>query len=309
MGSSTSSAPVVHLDSPAEIPPEDRLHARSHPMRWVTGALVLVVLGFLVLSFARGQIDWGVVRGFLTAQKILSGFAQTILISVLAMLIGIALGTCFAVMRLSANPVVSTIAWLYVWLFRGTPVLLQLMMWFNLSLIFPTLGVPGLFQAQTINVVTPFVAALLGLGINEGAYLTEVIRGGILSVDAGQTEAASALGLSRRTALAKVVLPQAMPAIIPPIGNEAIGMLKTSSLAATISYTEILTNAQQIYYVNGKVMELLIVAAFWYLVATSVTSVGQYYLERRFHRSAVRRRSAADQIVTAALARLRRGAR
>ncbi|MFD0662813.1 amino acid ABC transporter permease [Thermocatellispora tengchongensis] len=275
----------------------------------MTGAVVLAVLGFLVLSFARGRIDWAVVREFLTAEKILAGLGQTILISVLAMLIGIALGTCFAVMRLSANPVLSTVAWLYVWLFRGTPVLLQLMMWFNLGLIFPTLGVPGLFEEPTINVITPFAAALLGLGINEGAYLTEVIRGGILSVDSGQAEAASALGLSRRTALAKVVLPQAMPAIIPPIGNEAIGMLKTSSLAAAISYTEILTNAQQIYYVNGKVMELLIVAAVWYLAATSVTSVGQYYLERRFQRSAVRRRSVADRIITAAVARLRRGAR
>ncbi|MGW0805103.1 amino acid ABC transporter permease [Nonomuraea sp. NPDC002799] len=309
MGWSARSDPAIRLDTPLEIAAADRLHARPHPLRWVTGAVVLALLALLILAFAQGQIDWGVVGEYFTAGKILSGFAHTLLISVLAMILGIALGTCFAVMRLSANPVVSTIAWLYVWLFRGTPVLLQLMIWFNLSLIFPTLGIPGLFEAQTINVITPFVAALLGLGINEGAYLTEVIRGGILSVDAGQAEAASALGLSRRTTLRKVVLPQAMPAIIPPIGNEAIGMLKTSSLAATISYTEVLTNAQQIFYVNGKVMELLFVCAFWYLIATSVTSVGQYYLERRFGRSVVRRRSVADQIIASALSRMRRGAR
>ncbi|WP_433444422.1 amino acid ABC transporter permease [Nonomuraea sp. CA-141351] len=309
MGRSAPYDLAARSGAPAEIPAADRLHARPHPLRWVTGALVVAALVLLLTAFVRGQIDWRVVGEYFTAQKILSGFAQTILISVLAMVLGIVLGTGFAVMRLSANPVLSTIAWLYVWLFRGTPVLLQLMMWFNLSLIFPTLGIPGLFEEPTINVITPFVAALLGLGINEGAYLTEVIRGGILSVDAGQAEAASALGLSRRTTLRKIVLPQAMPAIIPPIGNEAIGMLKTSALAATISYTEILTNAQQIYYVNGKVMELLFVAAFWYLIATSVTSVGQYYLERRFQRSAVRRRSVADQIIASALSRMRRGTR
>src|SRR5438270_6492066 len=215
-----------------------RLNVRPlpHPWRFVSAGIVIAFLAFIVLSFAHAQIDWSVVKQYLTTETVLIGLEHTVLISVLAMVLGLLLGVIFAIMRLSANPVTSAVAWLYVWLFRGTPVLLQLLLWFNLALVWPTISVPGIFEDRTVNVISPFVAALLGLGVNEGAYLTEVVRAGILSVDEGQWAAASTLGLSRLQTLRLIVLPQAMRVIIPPIGNESIGMLKFSSLASVISY-------------------------------------------------------------------------
>ncbi len=256
-----------------------------HPARWLSALIVLALLAFFGLALANAQISWATVGKYFASSPILIGFAHTILISVLAMLLGLLLGLIFAVMRLSVNPVTSGVAWLYVWLFRGTPIFLQLLLWFNLALIFPHLHIPGIVDARTVQVITPFVAALLGLGINEGAYVTEIIRGGILSVDEGQRDAAAVIGLSPFQTLRLIILPQAMRVVIPPLGNEAIGMLKFSSLASVISYSELLNKAQSIYYVNGQVMELLIVASIWYIIATSVLSTGQYFVERRFGRS------------------------
>jgi polar amino acid transport system permease protein len=196
---------------------------------------------------------------------------------------GIALGVAFAVMRLSRNPVTSTVSWFYIWLFRGTPVLVQLLIWYNLALVFPTM-----FGHSTSDIMTPFVAALLGLGINEGAYMAEIVRAGIASVDEGQTEASQALGMTQSQTLRRVVLPQAMRVIIPPTGNEFINMLKTSSLAYSIQYGELLLSAVSVYTRNLQVIELLFTVSLWYLVLTSVFSVGQYYLERRFARGASR---------------------
>ena len=162
---------------------------------------------------------------------------------------------------------------------------------------------------QTVQVITPFIAALLGLGINEGAYLAEIVRGGIVSVDSGQTLAAMSLGLSRRQSLRKIVLPQAMPTIIPMIGNETISMLKTSSLAMVIGYQELLQSSESIYFVNNRIMELLFVASIWYLGATSVASIGQYYLERRFGRSQTQRRSMVDRVFQFVIAKTRRASK
>lgn len=282
-----------------------RLHPRRHPLRWLAAAATLCVLGAIGYVFANGDLEWSVVPDYITSSVILEGFKNTVIISVLAMIVGLLLGVVFAVMRLSKNPVTSAVAWLYVWLFRGTPVLVQLLIWFNLALFFPSVGIPGIFHEQTVHVITPFVAALLGLGINEGAYLAEVIRGGILSVDPGQREAAAAFGLGGRRTLTKIILPQAMTAILPTVGNEAIGMLKMSSLATVISYSELLQSSQSIYFVNGRVVELLFVASFWYLVATSVTSVGQYYIERHFGKSQARQRSAIDRMLRTLARRLR----
>jgi polar amino acid transport system permease protein len=261
-----------------------------HYGRWVSAIVVLAICAFLIRALAKAEIDWSVVRQYFTSSAIFSGFLDTLLLTVTAMLLGLTLGAIFAVMRLSRNPVTSGVAWLYVWLFRGTPVLLQILLWFNLALVFPTLGLPFIGSAKTISIITPFVAALLGLGVNEGSYLAEIMRAGIMSVDEGQTEAATALGLSRLQSLKGIIMPQAMRIIIPPIGNETIGMLKTSSLAAVISYSEILNQAQKIYYVNGRVMELLIVAGLWYLIATSVLTIGQYYIERHLSRGLQRGR-------------------
>lgn len=262
-----------------------------HPGRWMAGAVVLVLLGLLVRAFANGQIRWELVGEFLTADVIIRGFGTTLLISALAMLIGVSLGTVFAVMRLSANPVTRFVAWLYVWIFRGTPVLLQLLIWFNIALIFPRLIIPGIYTGRMVDVVTPFVAALLGLGINEGAYMTEIVRGGINSVDHGQTEAANTLGMSRFQTLRRIILPQAMRLIVPVMGNSAIGMLKFSSLAAAISCTEMLNAAQQVYFVNGAVIELLFVCAIWYLAGTTVLSIVQYFIEKRYGKSTAQARS------------------
>jgi len=256
----------------------------KHPGQWLAGVAVVILLGLLVKAFAQGQIRWDVVGKFLTADVILRGFANTLLISFLAMILAVGLGTMFAVMRLSTNPVTRFVAWLYVWIFRGTPVLLQLLIWFNIALVFPTLSIPGLWEARTVDVVTPFVAALLGLGINEGAYMTEVVRGGISSVDHGQTEAAQTIGMSRFQTLRRIILPQTMRLIIPPMGNSAIGMLKFSSLATAISYTEMLNAAQQVYFVNGAVIELLLVCAVWYLLGTTVLNIVQFYIERHYGR-------------------------
>jgi polar amino acid transport system permease protein len=274
-----------------------------HPWRYVSAGIVIAFLAFIVLSFAYAQIDWSVVKQYLTTETILIGLEHTVLISVLAMVLGLLLGVIFAIMRLSANPVTSAVAWLYVWLFRGTPVLLQLLLWFNLALVWPTITIPGIYQDKTVHIITPFIAALLGLGVNEGAYLTEVVRAGVLSVDEGQWAAASTLGLSRLQTLRLIVLPQAMRVIIPPIGNESIGMLKFSSLASVISYSELLNQTQQIYFVNGAVIELLIVAAIWYLAATTVLTTIQYYVERYFGRGAqrVRPRSTGERILISLL--------
>src|SRR6185369_14425531 len=234
--------------------------------------------------FAHGQIAWKVVGQFFTAQAILAGLANTIIMTICAMVLGIVLGILFAVMAMSPNPVLYGVAQFYVWFFRGTPLLLQLLLWFNLALIFPTMGIPGLFEARTVDLITPFVATLLGLGINQGAYTAEVVRSGILSVDAGQTEAAKSIGMTGLTTLRRIVLPQAMRVIIPPVGNEVISMVKLTSVASVIQYSEILRNAQTIYYANARVIELLIVAAIWYLAVVTVLSFGQYFLERRFAR-------------------------
>lgn len=257
---------------------------RRYYGRWAAAALIVVAFAFVIHAFATGQIAWKVVGQFFTAKAILAGLENTIIMTVCAMVLGIVLGVVFAIMYMSPNPVLKNVARFYVWFFRGTPLLLQLLLWFNLALIFPTLGIPGLFEARTVDLISPFIATLLGLGINQGAYTAEVVRGGILSVDAGQSEAARSIGMTGLTTLRRIVLPQAMRVIIPPVGNEVISMVKLTSVASVIQYSEILRNAQTIYYANARVMELLIVAAIWYLAVVTVLSIGQHYLEKQFSR-------------------------
>jgi polar amino acid transport system permease protein len=254
-----------------------------HWGRWASGFVVVVLLGLLVDAVAHANVQWAVTRHFFTVGTVVKGAERTLLISVLAQAIGVLLGVIAAVMRASGNPVTGSVAWAYVWFFRGTPVYLQLLIWYNLALIFP-----HILGHDTNSVMTPFVSALLGLGINEGAYMAEIVRAGITSVDEGQTEAAQALGMTRGLVMRRVVLPQAMRVIIPPTGNEFINMLKTSSLTVVVQYHELVTSVQAIYTNNLKNVELLFSAALWYLILTSVFSVGQYYLERRFARGSSR---------------------
>jgi polar amino acid transport system permease protein len=257
--------------------------------RYAAATLIVVLLIGLVQAFIHGNIEWSFVAQFLTAQSIMYGLLNTITMSILAMALGVVLGVVVAVMRMSQNPLLRYVAQSYTWLFRGTPLILQLLLWFNLALIFPTLGIPGLFEFKTVEVITPFAAALLGLGINQGAYTAEVVRAGLLSVDSGQYEAAKAIGMPRLQALRRIILPQAMRIIIPPVSNEFIGMVKMTSLASVIQYSELLHNAQNIYYANARVMELLIVAGIWYLAVVTVLTLGQGQLEKRFARGAGKR--------------------
>jgi polar amino acid transport system permease protein len=196
-------------------------------------------------------------------------------------------------MRLSANPLLSGASWAYIWFFRGTPVLVQLLFWYNLAALYPqvSLGIPfgpAFVHGSANSLITALTASILGLGLNEGAYMAEIVRAGILSVDHGQVEAAQALGMTRAVTMRRIILPQAMRVIIPPTGNETISMLKTSSLASVITVTELLYAVQLIYSVNFKTIPLLLVASLWYLIATSVLTIGQYYVERHYARGSAR---------------------
>ncbi|WP_435838858.1 ABC transporter permease subunit [Streptomyces abikoensis] len=260
-----------------------------HYGRWISAVVVLALLGLIVNAFASANVHYSAIPDYIFDSSVVSGLGKTVLISLLAMLLGLVLGIVLAVMRLSKNPVTSSVSWLYIWFFRGTPVYVQLLLWFNLALIFPYINLGPIYRDEMSDFMTPFMAALLGLGLNEAAYMSEIVRAGIQSVDEGQTEAAHALGMSQGRTLRRIVLPQAMRVIVPPTGNEFINMLKTSSLAAAAAqYLELLRSTSDIGQTTGATVEMLFLAATWYLILTSVFSVGQFYLERRFARGALR---------------------
>jgi polar amino acid transport system permease protein len=282
-------------DPPTGRPEAIRAVPVRHPLRWVSAAVILVLLAQVInWAINNPAFKWDVVRKYLFSSSILEGVKTTLLLTVIAMAMGIVGGILLAVMRLSKNPILSGVSWVYIWLFRGTPVLVQLLFWYNLPSVIQSisLGVPfgpgWLITDDPTTIFTKLVAACLGLGLNEAAYMAEIARAGILSVDEGQVEAASALGMTRRLSMRRIVLPQAMRVIIPPTGNETISMLKTSSLASVISVVELLYTAQIIYGRTFQVIPLLIVASIWYLFMTSILTVGQYYIERRFARGASR---------------------
>jgi polar amino acid transport system permease protein len=274
---------------------------RRHPSRTITGIVIVLVMAFVINSVARNQkIGWGHVGTYLFNGTILSGVVTTIELTVICQLIGIVLGIGFGLCRVSGNPLLRGISVTYSWLFRGTPVLVQLILWFNLGLIFPHLSIGIPFTSLNANVttntvITAFVASALGLGLNEGAYMMEIVRGGILSVNTGQVEAALALGMPQRRALFRIVLPQTLPAVIPPTGNQLVQMLKATSLVAFVAGGDLLTRAQGIYSNNYEVIPLLIVASLWYLTMTLVVSFFQRLLERRVSRGNSRTRPAPRQ--------------
>lgn len=260
--------------------------------RWIGAAVVIGASALVVWAFARADIHYSITGQFLTATAVLHGLVNTVIISVLAQAVGTILGVLAAVMGRSRNPVLRYVSGGYVWLFRGTPVIVQLLLWYNLSLVIPTVTIPGVGSWPTNQLITPFVAALLGLGINEGAYMAEVVRAGIQSVDRGQTEAAHALGMPPMMTMRLVILPQAMRVILPPTGNEFVSMLKMSSLAYAIQYGELLQSAVKIYSNNLAIVELLLTISIWYLVLTTIATLCQRLLERRFSRGVVRPREA-----------------
>lgn len=240
------------------------------------------------------RFSWDVVRQFFLTSEMLHGLLLTLELTVCAMAIGIALGVLVAVMRVSPSRLLSSPAWLYTWFFRGTPVYVQILFWFNIAALFPvlTIGVPffhvTFLSINSNSVFTPITAGIVALGLNEAAYMSEIARAGLISVDEGQVEAATAIGMSRSQTLRLVILPQAMRVVIPPTGNEMISMLKTTSLLAAISVPDLTGVAENIYSANYKVMALLITASLWYLIVTTVLSIGQFYLERHFGRGALR---------------------
>lgn len=272
------------------IPDRIRAVRSRHPGRWVSGVIVLAIVAGLVYAFATSPfINYGFVAQYQFTGPILGGLELTIVYSVLAEVIGVGVGILVAVMRLSPNRLLSYASAFYIWLFRGVPILVQILLWYNIALIFPTLGIGIPFTSigytvSTNAVITTFVAGILALSLNEGAYMAEIVRAGILSIDKGQSEAAQAIGLSPLQAMRLVVLPQAIRVIIPPTGNDFISMLKTTSLVSAISGAELLTQAERIYSTNFRTIELLFVASIWYLALTTLASVGQHYVEKHFSR-------------------------
>ena len=265
-----------------------------HPGRWAA----MVAIGVLVLMAAHTvltnqRFNWSLEGQYFFSAQILHGVSVTLELTLASMAIGVVLGVVLAVMRLSPNPVVSGSAWVYVWGFRGTPLLVQLLLWANLGALFPTLGLgvpfgPQFVTRQTFTLIPGVMAALLGLGLNEAAYMSEIVRAGILSVGEGQVEAAASIGMRRMAIMRRIVLPQAMRVIVPPTGNETISMLKSTSLVAYVPYVELLFATQNIYTRNYQVMPMLIMASIWYLAITSVLMVGQFYIERHYAKGAMR---------------------
>ncbi|NJP31830.1 amino acid ABC transporter permease [Micromonospora thermarum] len=266
-----------------------------HYGRWLTAILVVGMAAlFLRALLDSPNLEPGTIGAYLFKDYILDGVVTTLWLTLLAMVLGTVGGVLLAVMRLSANPVLRGVSWAFIWVFRGTPLLVQIIFFGFLGALFPrlTLAVPFtdtvLFDQPTSVVVTGTVAAVLALSLNEMAYAAEVVRGGILAVDAGQSEAAAALGMSPALTLRRVVLPQAMRVIIPPMGNETITMLKSTALVSIIAGRDLMTAVQTVYQGNYKVIPLLVVAAIWYLALVSLLSAGQWLIERRFGRGFAR---------------------
>jgi polar amino acid transport system permease protein len=262
--------------------------------RWVVRIAILVLLAMFVhLLVTAKSLQWGVVGHYLTAPNILTGVTRTIYLTAIAMAAGIVIGTVVALMRQSRSALITGTASTYIWFFRGTPLLVQIIFWYNIASFVPrvSLGIPfgpSFVSADVNHLVTPLVAAVLALGLNEGAYMSEIIRAGILSVDPGQMEAALALGMTKRLAMRRIVLRQALRVVVPPTGNQTISMLKGTSLVSVISMAELLYSVQLIYNTTFQTIPLLVVASVWYLVLTTVLSVGQYYLERHLARSSAK---------------------
>lgn len=264
------------------------------PVRHYGTYLASVLVGLAVAAIAYSLVtnpnfQWNIVGGYLFAPVIMEGLGRTLILTVVTMILAIILGTVLAISRQSRNPVLQLASHAYIWFFRGTPVLVQLIFWYNLSALYQFVVVqvpfgPELYRADTNSLITPWTAALLGLVLNEAAYMAEIMRAGITSVDSGQQEAASALGINKAQSMRRIILPQAMRVVIPPTGNETINLLKVTSLVSVITLPELLYSAQIIYSRTFETIPLLIVASLWYLAITSVLSLGQSRLERKYGR-------------------------
>ncbi|MDC0766568.1 amino acid ABC transporter permease [Streptomyces sp. HD] len=290
--SDVTSIPATKSPPAPGAPDEDlpRIVPRRHVGRWLTAAVALLLFAMVVNSVVRNDaFQWDVVGRYFTTSAVLDGLLLSLWLTAVVMVLGFLLGTVLAVMRLSANPVLRTLSWGYVWIFRSTPLLVQLLFWFNIGALYPTLGLgipfgPQFLTVKTVNLLGPTLTAVIGLTLHETAYAAEVVRGGILSVDSGQTEAAQALGLGRRRTLRRIVVPQAMRSIVPTAGNMLIGTLKGTSIVSVLAVHDLLYSVQLIYNQTYQIIPLLMVATLWYVAVTTVLSAGQFYVERYYAR-------------------------
>ncbi|MFD4244013.1 amino acid ABC transporter permease [Streptomyces sp. NPDC058525] len=262
-----------------------------HYGRWIAALAAVTTLVGVAGSLAKnGNLHWEIIGHFLFADLIFSGLVTTLWLTAAAMALGLGLGTLIAVMRLSTNPVLYGMSSLFVWFFRGTPLLVQIIFWGYAAALYKyvMIGIPftdiTFFQIETNSLLTSAVAALLALGLNEAAYASEIVRAGIQSVDTGQTEAAHSLGMRPALTMRRIVLPQAMRVIIPPMGNETINMLKMTALVSIISAHDLMSNIQAVYAQNYQVIPMLVVASLWYLALVTLLSIPQAWLERRYGR-------------------------
>jgi polar amino acid transport system permease protein len=293
---------MTSLEKTAEpAAPPDAIKAvpLRHPWRWITATTVLLLIGLFIYGAATNpNYHWDTYRAYLFDKRISTAAWNTLQLTFWAMVLGVGLGVMLAIMRLSPNGVLRSAAWVYLWIFRGTPVYVQLVFWGLFTSLYPHLafGIPFIHQFAHLNIQTlnaAFFFAALGLGLNEAAYMAEIVRAGIASVSEGQTEAATALGMSWSMTMRRIVLPQAMRVIIPPTGNEVISMLKTTSLVTAVPYTlDLYTTQRGIAGVIYQPVPLLLVASTWYLAITSVLMIGQHYLERYYARGSSRQLTA-----------------
>ncbi|AJZ91173.1 amino acid ABC transporter permease [Cedecea neteri] len=271
-----------------------RIVGKRYYGRWLSALVVLICVVAMAHSMINNpRFEWGVIAQSFTETSILQGVLMTLQLTAISVVLGFAFGTVLALMRLSSNPVLVAVSWGYTWFFRGVPMLVQLFLWYNIAALYPTisLSLPGigeLWSAQSNALISPFSAAVIALVMHQSAYAAEIVRAGIQSVSNGQLEAARALGYRPAQIFRHTILPQAMRAILPPAGNEVIGQLKTTAVVSVISLQDVLFSAQIIYQRTYEVIPLLLVATLWYLLLTSVLSVGQYYVERYFSRGITR---------------------
>ncbi len=252
---------------------------------WV---IVLAIAAYFAWSIAGNEnFGWPVVAQYFFDPVVISGLYVSLGLTVVAMIIGVILGLLLAIARLSKDGLANSLASLFIWFFRGTPLLVQLIFWYNLSTLFPTLSIgipffgPTFVSWDTNSVISPMTAAI---ALNEAAYMAEIIRGGLLSVDKGQFETAEAFGMTRARALRRIIIPQAMRSIVPPTGNQLISMIKATSLVSVIAMADLLYSVQSIYNRTFEVIPMLLVAVIWYLLITSVLNIGQSYIERYYSR-------------------------
>ena len=258
--------------------------------RVILWAVVLgVALDFGIIVANNPNFGWPVVAAYFFDSTVMEGLYITLSLTVVAMIIGVALGLILAIARMSQDRLASSLSNLFIWFFRGTPLLVQLIFWYNLSTLFPKISLaipfgPTLVSWNTNDLITPLTAAIVGLALNEAAYMAEIIRGGLLSVDKGQGETAAAFGMTRARALRRIIIPQAMRSIVPPTGNQLISMIKATSLVSVIAMADLLYSVQSIYNRTFEVIPMLLVAVVWYLLITSVLNVGQSAIERHYNR-------------------------